>query len=195
MTEATETIELDDLGPEAPEVPTPNYHTLLKVWQSVLAPARGAMGQEKVTPQWATRIVSTYPQVSFSDTPGVNALFFLIVNELSTILDQIVESDDQCLSWQTAEDDVANNSQHYKDVLTEWQKHMLRRELEWDADDPDAAVMLAAMSEVHNMFFGEKGLVGHLDQIKFEFTEADQAELQQALEDTRAAYFGEVTDE
>jgi hypothetical protein len=191
----TETIEIDDLPPEAPDVPEPEYHTLLEVWRAVLKPASMGMANEPITPQWATRIVQTYPQVTFRDTPAVNTMFFMVVNELAQILEEVIASDDQCLKWTAAEDDVAHNSEHYKTVLTDWQVHMLRRELEWSPTEPDAAVMLAALSEAHNMFFGEKGLIAHLESIKFQFTEADQEELSNTLNGARAEFFGKATDE
>lgn len=190
-----ESIEMDDLPPETPAAPHPSYHTLLEVWRAVLAPARGGLADAPITPQWATRIVSTYPQVTFADTPAVNTMFFVVVNELGSILDEVIDSDTQCLKWETAQEDVEHNSEHYRELLTLWQTHMLRRELEWKPTDPDAAVMLAALSEVHAMFFGEKGLTAHLDSIKFQFTEADQEALTRSLEDARAAFYGEASDE
>jgi hypothetical protein len=195
MTEPTETIELDDIPAEVPDRPEPTFHTLLEVWRAVLGPAREALRSDPITPQWAVRMVNTYPQVTFRDTPAINTMFLVIVGELSQILDEEIASDDQCLKWGSAEEDRENNSQHYKDLLTDWQVHMLRRELEWDPRDEDAAVMLAAMSEVHNMFFGEKGLVAHLESIKFEFTEDDQEELGQALVAARADFYKGGEDE
>ncbi len=190
--EIIETIEIDENLPPEPEAPKASYHTLLEVWRAVLAPARNGMQDQPISPQWATRMVQNYPQIAFHDTPGINTLFFHIVGELAQILDDEIATDDQCLKWSAAEEDVANNSGHYKELLISWQSHMLRRELEWDARDPDAPVMLAALSEVHNMFFGDKGLVGHLDSIKFQYTEADQQVLTNVLAEVREAFYGEA---
>jgi len=193
----TETIEPPvDLPPEADGGEPPSYHTLLEVWRAVLEPARnGKMRTEKVSPQVATKLVSTYPQVRFADVPAINTMLFEIIDELGQILDDEISTDDQCLSWESAEDDAVNNSEHYKNLLTEWQRYMLLRELDWDSRDENAAVTLAALSEVHNMFFGDKGLTAHLESIKFQFTEADSEALRTALEETRDAHRGRVSDE
>lgn len=196
MQDVTETIEIDENLPPEPEAPETPYHTLLEVWRAVLAPARdGEMRNEKVSPQWATKIVSTYQGLTYGDTPAVNALLYLIVDELGQILDDEIATGDDPLEWADAESDVQNNSQHYRNLLTSWQCHMLRRELEWDPRDADAAVMLAALSEVHNMFFGQTGLTAHLESIKFQFTEEDQADLRTALEETRNAFYDGGEDE
>jgi len=189
----TETIELDE--PEAPtsEPPEQPYHTLLEVWRAVLEPARnGGLVAEPVTPRWATKVVNTYYGLSYADTHKVHVLLFDMVDRLGAVLDDVIRENPQCLSPASAAEDVEENSGAYLDLLTRWQQHVLERELAWRPTDDDAAVMVAVLSEVHNMFFGEKGLTAHLDSIKFEFTEADQQAMQESLEQTRKDYLDTV---
>lgn len=175
---------------DAPE-PTP-YRTLLEIWRAVIKPGRdGTARNRKISPQWATKIVSTYPEVTFAATPTVHHRVFDLVDALGQILDGIIDLDDQCLTYTSPQEDVENNTSHYLTVLTEWQVYMLRQEMEWSPTDQDAAAELAALSEVHGMFFGETGLVAHLDAIGFQFTESDQETLQNALESTKAEVLGE----
>ena len=76
---------------------------------------------------------------------------------------------------------MEHNSHHYLNVLLNWQKAILTWELDWDCTSPDAAVDLAALVEVHKMFFDGTGISSLLDQIKFEFTEEHQALLAEEL--------------
>jgi hypothetical protein len=187
--EPIETIEYDDIPDTAEELSPPEgptYHTLLEIWRAVLEPAtKGEMVKEQVSPQWATKMVSTYPGLSFADTQQIHLRIFTMAAELAGIVQEEIDADSDCLTYDNADDDRENNSEHYKNVLTGWQVYLLLKELDWSPVDDDAAIQLAAMSEVHNMFLGQNGLVAHLDQIKFEFTEADQAELGEALQEAR----------
>jgi hypothetical protein len=63
-----------------------------------------------------------------------------------------------------------------------WQITVLGWELDWDCMDPDAPAELAAISEVHTMFFGEVGLTALLDEIPFEFTDMHREALALALQ-------------
>jgi hypothetical protein len=113
--------------------------------------------------------------------------YFGKIMELAAILDFEISTDDECLNLLTPEEDSEGNTHHYLNVLTEWQKAFLQWELDWDVMHPLAAVQLAAIAEVHKMFFEQTGLVALLDQIKFEFTDANREHLAQALADIRDA--------
>lgn len=185
MTDTTipDDLTVQDILNEANAV---GYHTILEVWQEILKPAEGEL-TKRVTPQWANRIVATYQGVGFVDIADFRDLYFGKIIELAKILDLEIASDDECLNLVTPEEDVEHNSHHYINVLTEWQKTFLTWELDWDTTHPDAAIELAAISEVHKMFFEQTGILGLLEQIKFEFTDADRDGLAAALEDLRAS--------
>lgn len=188
MTEPIETIEYD--APEEaiePDIPDgAPYHSLLEVWRVVLEPARsGEMRSDPISPQWATKMVTTYPEIRFSDVLAIHHGVFDMAGELGQILDDEIATDDECLKVPSAEEDAIENAEHYRNVLTGWQIHLLQEELMWEPQDLDAAVKLAILSEVQQMFLGQTGLVAHLDSIGFQFTEGDQAELQAKLSDAK----------
>jgi hypothetical protein len=174
---------VQDILDEANSAP---YHTILEVWREVLKPAR-AERLKKITPQWANRIVTTYNGLSFADMLEFRERYFGKIGELEEILLAEIDTDDECLNVTSPEEDVEANSSHYMNVLINWQKAFLTWELAWECADPDASIELAAISEVHRMFFDPNGLTALLDQIKFEFTDADRDLLAAELNDLRGA--------
>ena len=188
----TESIEVPD---DTSEILTPHepakYRTLLEIWGVILEPAgAGKVRDEPISPQWATKMVITYPGIGFRDVTAIHYRVFDLAGELATILAEEVASDDECLKKASAEEDAQENAGHYRSLLAGWQIHLLRRELAWSPDDDDAAVRLAVLSEVQQMFLGATGLVAHLDSIGFQFTEADQQALSEQLIDARALALG-----
>lgn len=192
--ETTESIEFSEqdvadlamLGalPEGTEVPS--YHPILEVWRELLKPAT-ELAAERVTPQYASRIVASYAGITFADMPEVQARYYGKIVELLEILDFEIGTDAECLTYATPEEDVEHNGHHYKNLLLNWQLAFLSWELTWDCTDPAAAIELVAISEVHKMFFGPTGLTQFLDNIRFNeiYTEDDQAILTAALEELR----------
>jgi hypothetical protein len=202
--EYTETIELSDQDQEdiaklyalpTAEEEVPVQHTILEVWREVLAPAQKLAG-EKVTPQYASKMVATYPGLTLADCREVQARYYAKIGQLAEILDLEISSDPDCLSYLDApEEDAAENAYHYKGLLITWQQLFLQWELEWTCTDPDAAAELAAISEVHKLFFGPTGLTQHLDNIRLEYTEDDAATLAEVLQEQREAYTEAVSGE
>ena len=191
--ENTETIEVpDDVSELTGEGHEPaKYRTLLEIWRAILEPAvSGEMRKDPISPQWATKMVTTYPGVSFADVDDIHHGVFDMSAELAAILDEEIASDDECLKKATAEEDAEENSGHYRALLAGWQIHLLKVELAWRPTSPKAAVELAILSEVQQMFLGQTGLVGHLDTIGFKFEESDQQDLQQKLLDARNEALG-----
>lgn len=162
----------------------PSFHPILMVWQELLKPAAGEL-QARILPQWANKVVQSYAGVTFADMERYRDLYYTKILELAKILDIEIESDEKCLGYDSPEDDAVLNAHHYKNMLLQWQMQFLEWELEWDTSSPDAGVELAAISEVHKMFLGQNGIVNFLDQIPFEYTEADQAMLAGALDELK----------
>lgn len=156
------------------------YHTILEAWREVLTPAAAERGKV-VTPQWANRMLATYMGLEYRDMETFRDLYYDRINELLVILREEIASDPDCLNWATPEEDSVENSHHYKNLLLHWQLAILSWEMEWRCTDDDAAVSIAVLSEVHKMFLGAQGLTAWLENIKFEFTEADQETLSAAL--------------
>lgn len=159
----------------------PQFHPILEVWREVLKPAHTER-DGKVTPQYANKIVSGYHGIEFVDMNVFRDRYYSKVIDLEKILHEVIESDDQCLLASTPEEDREMNSKHYRTVLLEWQKQFLTWELEWDTTDPLAGVEMGSVAEVHKMFFSEMGIVAYLQNIQFQFTEQDQAEIAEALQ-------------
>lgn len=183
MTDTTlpEFDTVEDILEQANAAP---YHTILEVWREVLKPAHTER-LKKITPQWANRICTNYRELNFADMLEFRDRYFDKIHELEDVLAAEIETDDECLNLTTPEEDAEHNGHHYLNVLTNWQKTFLTWELEWDCADPDASIELAAISEVHRMFFDQNGLTALLDQIQFQFTDADRDLLAAELQDLR----------
>lgn len=179
MTNETVTdAEIHELLDNSGDLPT--FHPILQVWREVLKNARGEL-TAKVTPSWANKVVSSYQGVTYADMVDYRDSFFTKLIMLLDILEMEIASDEDCLSYITPEEDVLHNSYHYRNLLMQWQLQLLQWELEWETTSPTAAVEIAAISEIHKIIFGPTGITQYLDNIKFEFDEADQAELAEAL--------------
>lgn len=163
--------------------PEPVKHrTILEIWKIVLSNAENDQ-DENMAPQWANTMVSKYADVHFADLLEFRKRFYDKVIAFRDVLTAEIDGDPRCLGYFTAEEDRELNGYHYKNVLRDWQLLDLGWQLDWRCDDPYAAVELGVVSEVHKMFFDQTyGLVNHLDNIQFQFTEQDQVILLQALE-------------
>lgn len=182
--------EFDTVQDILDEANTAAYHSILEVWREVLKPSHKER-LKAITPQWANRIATTYREINFADMPKFRDHYFDKIAELDQILLNEIESDDECLNVTTPEEDVANNSFHYLNVLITWQKAFLAWEMAWDCTDACAAAELAAIAEVHRMFFDQNGLTALLDQIKFVFSDDDRDLLAAELEDMRVISEGD----
>lgn len=174
---------------ESPVGDSMPYYPLLRVFREVLAPA-AEEATKKVTPQWANRMVSKYADLHFADMEQLRDLYFGKIEALYQTLLVRIASDEECEKYASAEEDLEHNGGHYKQLLIEWQLQLLTWELEWNCTDQHAAAELASIGEVHSLLFGDQapGLTAHLDTIRFEFTDADQAELATALAELRTSY-------
>ena len=194
-----ETIEYDipdDLSDLGEATPPEKYRTLLEIWRAVLEPATsGEMVAEPIAPQWAVKMVTTYPGVGFADVDAIHTGVFEFAAELAQILEDEIASDDECLKKASATEDAEENARHYKDLLAKWQIHIMEEELAWRPAHRDAATTLAILSEVQQMFLGETGLVAHLEQIGFQFDDDDKQELQDHLVAARAMVLGQGGDD
>lgn len=177
-----ESVQGEVLSEEILEAPS--YHTILEVWREVLKPA-AQEATKNVTAGWANRILSAYHGLEFKNMVLFRDRYFAKLEQLFQLVLDEIATDADCLSYGTPEEDREENAQHYKNLLRSWQLAILQWELDWDCTAPDAAIEVAAISEVHKMFFGQQGITAFLDNIQLEFTEEDQQELADALEELR----------
>jgi hypothetical protein len=177
--------DLARLHSEPDGIPNPVQHTVLEVWAHTLAPAE-QLAKQPVSPQYASKMLQSYPGLTYASTQQVHDRYFEMNAVLRGILEAEIATDDECLTY--LDDpllDKVENSKHYRNIIRDWQLQFLRWELEWDCASDDAAVELAALGETHKMFFGDQGLLPFLESIKFEYTEDDQRQMYEALEELR----------
>ena len=157
---------------------------VLKVWQEVLKSA--AVDSTKgVTPNWSVQILSQYPGIGYADMPDMADAFFSLIAELEAVLNAEIATDGDCLSYVTAEEDMEHNRTHYLNILKDWQLAILEHELDWHPSHPFAAIEVAAISEVHKLFFGQNGITEYLHQSGFQYDSIDAALIMDALNDRR----------
>lgn len=162
----------------------PEYHTILEVWREILKHA-----EEEITAHvnagWASKIVSTWPEVTYAQMERYRDIYFgLLIDCYKVLLDEIA-SDPDCLSYKTPADDAQENAHHYKNLILQWNMMFQQAELDWECTQSDAGPWVAAISEGNKAVFGPTGVTQYLDNIGFEFTEADQMALQEALVEQR----------
>lgn len=172
--------ELRDLLDQEP----PEFHTILEVWREVLKTAPDE-ADKPVTPAWANRIQSAFPQIKIQDMNAYRDMYYGIVEDMRQIVEFEISTDEAALEHNTAEDDRTFNAAHYKNVIRDWQLLILNWEISFDCTDEDAHIQIAAYSEAHKMFLGQQGLLSFLEQIQFEFTDEDRAEMHETLEELK----------
>jgi hypothetical protein len=174
-------LTVEDILSEAEDTP---YNPVLKVWREVLESSK-EVRKERITPQWATRVIAGHSGIQFEDMPHYRDLYYDKIDQLTDVLQAEIDTDDECLKHTSIEEDGQNNNTHYLNVIIGWQKTILTWELDWDCTHVDAAIELATIADVHKMFFGDVGLASLLDQINFEFTDDAQELLFKELEDLK----------
>lgn len=186
MTEAaqTEIPGLEEIMEKAESAP---YNPVLKIWQTLLSAAQNVRN-ESITPQWAVKVTQDYPQLSFADMPFYRDMLYNKIDLFKEVLNIEIESDDECLKVISPEEDLERNGRLYLNVLILWQKLILTWELDWNCEDPDAAVELATIADVHKMFFADNGIVALLEEIKFEMTDDKRELLTEELEELKNGY-------
>lgn len=175
-----------DLPEEAPATPEAPYQPIIKVFREVLKPSVEESKKEP-TPNWCIQMIGSYPGITYADMPDVQTRFYVIIDELKAVVEYEISEKPDCLSFGDAKTDMSENRTLYLNLLLKWQEVLLSHELEWDASAPWAAAEVAAISEVHKMFFSQNGITAFLHQAGFEFTEADQSDIAEALDAMRGA--------
>lgn len=190
MTEQTETSDLtvEDVIEQAKDA---KYHTVLEIWQKLLKDGISTR-KDRITPQWAHRIVSSYPEIGYHDVPDFADIFYDRLGELLTVVEIEIDDDPETFfAPDTPEEDDELNSTKYVNIISDWQKTMLSWELEWDVLSGTAALEFATIVEIHKMVFGENGLIGLLDAIGFEFNDMLVEVLQHELDNFKKSYESE----
>ncbi len=174
--EIVETIEVDDETTPAIEIPAPESHSLLEIWQSILSNIE-AMEAERISTQLAFKLVQSYPFLKMQELRQYHWCFYSCLKMYRDILQAEIDSDPECLKHTEAVDDAEQNRHHYLNLLVEWQKLAKLWQDSWDSSADDSHIWFAAYADTQNFIMGEQGIVTLLDQIPFEYSEADATEV------------------
>lgn len=187
--EEIELSEQDKADLEMLSADPPTMRPILYIWKEVLshAPHEATL---PITPQFATKMVNKHPEVRYRSMLDFRDSYYSKMIELAHIIDVEISTDEECLSYTTAEEDLEHNSEHYKNIILAWNMTFLDWELSWDCMDDNAGLEVAVLSELYDIFFGPTSISAHLDNIKFDFTEDDQTQLAEALAEYRDSVRG-----
>jgi hypothetical protein len=162
-----------ELG-QAPEL----THTILEIWASILSNIESNEG-EHISPRYANSIVSNWPRLSFQEVSAYTRQYFTYLKALRELLSEVIAQNPSAL--ENVADDAEANRELYLELIGGWQELIERWEQDWDSDDHGSHVILAALADATSFFVGAQGLVEHLSQINFQFTDEDREALRLRL--------------
>lgn len=171
-----ETVELDDQPREMPkEEAEPLDRTLLEVWTILLQDGL-ATREAPIQMQDALAIINRHPFVPMSDLHVYNDTLYDLVQEALDSVVAIVHDNPECLD-NTGEDedsDAVKNHGLYLTVIVDWNTLLLKHVKAWTHTMENAEARLAGHVDASNMLIGSQGLLNHLDQIKFQYSDEDR---------------------
>jgi uncharacterized protein with von Willebrand factor type A (vWA) domain len=153
-------------------------HTVLEIWASVLSNIEANEG-EHISPRYANSIVSNWPRLSFQEVSAYTRQYFTYLKALREQLTEVIAQNPSAL--ENVENDAEANREHYLELIGGWQEQIEIWELNWDSDDHGSHISLAALADATSFFVGAQGLVEHLTQIGFQFTDEDREALRLRL--------------
>ena len=173
ITELMEDVEsfLSD-APETPTIPEVQPITVLETWLKVLGTADIGDNEPKVSMQFASHLIRTYPELKFRDLKAVDARFREKLLDFRDILQAEVDGEPAALKRMAT--DAADNRHLYLNAILGWQQSTVEWERNWDPSDLNAAVEFAACAEAHRFALSPMGLLAHLEAIGLEFGPDDE---------------------
>ena len=173
ITELMEDVEsfLSD-APETPTIPEVQPITVLETWLKVLGTADIGDNEPKVSMQFASHLIRSYPELKFRDLKAVDARFREKLLDFRDILQAEVDGEPAALKRMAT--DAADNRHLYLNAILGWQQSTVEWERNWDPSDVDAAIEFAACAEAHRFALSPMGLLAHLEAIGLEFGPDDE---------------------
>lgn len=173
ITELMEDVEsfLSD-APETPTIPEVQPITVLETWLKVLGTADIGDDEPKVSMQFASHLIRSYPELKFRDLKAVDARFREKLLDFRDILQAEVDGEPAALKRMAT--DAVDNRHLYLNAILGWQQSTVEWERNWDPSDENAAVEFAACAEAHRFALSPMGLLAHLDVIGLEFGPDDE---------------------
>lgn len=181
VVEVPDTIEGIDETP-APTEEAP-YNSILKVWRAMLDPVVQSR-ERPPTPDWCAVLIARWPFLKFSDCGTVQAEYFKIFDTIHEILEMVYLDNEDAFEVKTRDEDVENKD-IYVHCLKEFQKSLFVVQAEWSHDDPEAGPKMAALGEAQQQLLGKDGLASYLGVIGLPFTDEEQLEMNQELQEFR----------
>lgn len=173
ITELMEDVEsfLSD-APETPTIPEVQPITVLETWLKVLGTADIGDDEPKVSMQFASHLIRSYPELKFRDLKAVDARFREKLLDFRDILQAEVDGEPAALKRMAT--DAADNRHLYLNAILGWQQSTVEWERNWDPSAVNAAVEFAACAEAHRFALSPMGLLAHLEAIGLEFGPDDE---------------------
>ena len=173
ITELMEDVEsfLSD-APETPTIPEVQPITVLETWLKVLGTADIGDDEPKVSMQFASHLIRSYPELKFRDLKAVDARFREKLLDFRDILQAGVDGEPAALK--RMDTDAVDNRHLYLNAILGWQQSTVEWERNWDPSDVNAAIEFAACAEAHRFALSPMGLLAHLEAIGLEFGPDDE---------------------
>ena len=173
ITELMEDVEsfLSD-APETPTIPEVQPITVLETWLKVLGTADIGDDEPKVSMQFASHLIRSYPELKFRDLKAVDARFREKLLDFRDILQAEVDGESAALKRMAT--DAVDNRHLYLNAILGWQQSTVEWERNWDPSDVNAAIEFAACAEAHRFALSPMGLLAHLEAIGLEFGPDDE---------------------
>lgn len=173
ITELMEDVEsfLSD-APETPTIPEVQPITVLETWLKVLGTADIGDDEPKVSMQFASHLIRSYPELKFRDLKAVDARFREKLLDFRDILQAEVDGEPAALKRMAT--DAVDNRHLYLNAILGWQQSTVEWERNWDPSDVTAAIEFAACAEAHRFALSPMGLLAHLEAIGLEFGPDDE---------------------
>ena len=173
ITELMEDVEsfLSD-APKTPTIPEVQPITVLETWLKVLGTADIGDDEPKVSMQFASHLIRSYPELKFRDLKAVDARFREKLLDFRDILQAEVDGEPAALK--RMDTDAVDNRHLYLNAILGWQQSTVEWERNWDPSDENAAIEFAACAEAHRFALSPMGLLAHLEAIRLEFGPDDE---------------------
>ena len=159
-------------APETPTIPEVQPITVLETWLKVLGTADIGDVEPKVSMQFASHLIRSYPELKFRDLKAVDARFREKLLDFRDILQAEVDGEPAAL--ERMDTDAVDNRHLYLNAILGWQQSTVEWERNWDPSDVDAAIEFAACAEAHRFALSPMGLLAHLEAIGLEFGPDDE---------------------
>ena len=156
--------------------------TALEIWTEILGDIE-TMQASRIEPGYANHIVSRWPKLGYGDVPVFYELFHELLKEYREVLAEIVRLHPDALKniapVGDEESDAIANRKVYEELMFQWNLQTAIIEKRWDATDPNAGALIAAMAESQAFVTGGTGLMQALaaPQVGFTWTDEDQTAL------------------